>query len=104
VPPEAGAARALPVVLTLMHQARAWKGDTDLGNRLADQAFGLLVRDAVLTIIGLQNAGKLLGRPVRPYRTRRHRAGIRGAQGCVMARPAAGCGVVAAGGLRDEGG
>jgi hypothetical protein len=37
--------RALPVALTLMDQARAWKHDTDLGNRLTDQAFGLLGRD-----------------------------------------------------------
>src|SRR5580704_6508885 len=59
VPPEAGAARARPAVLTLMDQARARKHDTDLGNRLTDQAFGLLGRDAVLAIIGLQNAGKL---------------------------------------------
>jgi hypothetical protein len=44
VPPEAGAVRAWPVALTLMDQARAWKHDTDLGNRLADQAFGLLGR------------------------------------------------------------
>jgi hypothetical protein len=48
VPPEAGAARALPVALTPMAQAGAWKHDTDLGNRLTDQAFGLLGRDAVL--------------------------------------------------------
>jgi hypothetical protein len=40
-----------------MDQARARKHDTDLGNRLTDQAFGLLGRDAVLAIIGLQNAG-----------------------------------------------
>jgi hypothetical protein len=38
--------RALPVALTLMDQARARKHDTDLGNRLTDQAFGLLGRDA----------------------------------------------------------
>ena len=50
--------RALPVAVTLMDQARAWKHDTDLGNRLADPAFGLLGRDAVLAIIGLQNSGK----------------------------------------------
>ena len=50
--------RALPVVVTLMDRARAWKHDTDLGNRVTDQAFGLLGRDAVLTVIGLQNAGK----------------------------------------------
>ena len=31
-----------------MDQARAWKHDRDLGNRLADPAFGLLGRDAVL--------------------------------------------------------
>ena len=51
--------RALPVAVTLMDQARARKSDTDLGNRLADPAAGLSGRDAVLTIIGLQNAGKL---------------------------------------------
>jgi hypothetical protein len=52
--------RALPVAVTLMDQARAWKGDTDLGNRLADQALGLLGRDAVLMVIGLQNARRYL--------------------------------------------
>ena len=54
-------------MLTLMDQARARKHDTDLGNRLTDQAFGLLGRDAVLAIIGLQNAGKLpdCGAPAR---------------------------------------
>ena len=59
--------RALPVALTLMDQARAWKHDTDLGNCRTDQAFGLLGRDAVLTIIGQQNAGKLpdCGTPAR---------------------------------------
>jgi hypothetical protein len=41
-----------------MDQARAWKHDTDLGNRLPDQAFGIFGRDVVLEIIGLQNAGK----------------------------------------------
>ena len=51
--------RALPVSLKLMDQARAWKHDKDLSNRLTDQAVGLLGHDAVLTIIGLQNAGKL---------------------------------------------
>ena len=51
--------RVPPVALTLMDQVRAWKHDTDLGNRLTDQAVGLLGRDAVLTIIGLQNAGNL---------------------------------------------
>jgi hypothetical protein len=40
-----------------MDQARARKHDTDLSNRLTDQAFG---RDAVLTITGLQNAGSYL--------------------------------------------
>jgi hypothetical protein len=56
-----------PVALTLMDQVRAWKHDTDLGNRLVDQAVGLLGRDAVLTIIGLQNAGNLpdCGTPAR---------------------------------------
>ena len=50
-----------------MDQARARKHDTDLGNRPTDRAFGLLGRDAVLTIIGLQNAGKLpdCGAPAR---------------------------------------
>jgi hypothetical protein len=41
-----------------MDRARAWKHDTDLGNRLTGQAVGLRGRDAVLTIIRLQNAGK----------------------------------------------
>ena len=106
--------RALPVAVTLMDQARAWKHDTDLGNRLSDPAVGLLGRDAVLPIIGLQNAGigavTLIGdheyvgeeRVARPYRTRRHCAGIRGARHRVMAWPAAGYGVVAASGLRGE--
>ena len=59
--------RALPVAVALMDQARAWKSDKDLGNRLADPAAGLSGRDAVLTIIGLQNAGKLpdYGTPAR---------------------------------------
>ena len=59
--------RVLSVPLKLMDQARAWKHDKDLGNRLTDQAAGLLGHDAVLTIIGLQNAGKLpnCGTPVR---------------------------------------
>jgi hypothetical protein len=35
-----------------MDQARAWKRDTDLGDRLTGQAVGLFGRDAVLTIIG----------------------------------------------------
>jgi hypothetical protein len=50
-----------------MDRARVRKHDTDLSNRLTDQAFGLLGRDAVLTIIGLQNAGKLpdYGAPAR---------------------------------------
>ena len=60
--------RALPVVLALMDQARAWKHDKDLG---------------------------LTG-------PRRRSAGIGGARGRVMAWPAAGYGVVAAGGLRGE--
>ena len=59
--------RALPVPLKLMDQARAWKHDKDLSNRLTDQAPGLLGHDAVLTIIGPQNAGKLpdCGTPTR---------------------------------------
>ena len=59
--------RALPVAVTLMDQARARKLDTNLSHRLADQAFSLPGRDAVLTIIGLQNAGKLpdCGMPAR---------------------------------------
>ena len=50
-----------------MNQVRPWKHDTDLGNRLTDQTVGLLGRDAVLTIIGLQNAGNLpdCGTPAR---------------------------------------
>jgi hypothetical protein len=103
--------RALPVALTLMERARARNHDTDLGNRLADQAFGLLGRDAVLTIIGLHNAGKLPGRgaPAREQVTGLAGAGdagvgtvTRGAQGRLMAWPAAGYGVLAAGGLRGE--
>ena len=39
------------------------------------------------------------GPAARPYRTRRRYAGIRGARGRVMAWPAAGYGVAAAGGL-----
>jgi len=42
-----------------MGQARARKHDTDPSNRLTDQASGILGRDAVLTIIGLQIAGTL---------------------------------------------
>ncbi len=57
--PESGAVRALPVALKLMGQARAWKHDMDLGDRLTDQAASLLGHDAVVTVIGLQNAGKL---------------------------------------------
>jgi hypothetical protein len=59
--------RALPVALTLMDQARARKHDTHLGNGLTGQAFGLLGHDAVPTITGLQNAGKLpdCGAPAR---------------------------------------
>ena len=59
--------RALPVALTLMDQARARKHDTHLSNGLTGQAFGLPGRDAVPTITGLQNAGKLpdCGAPAR---------------------------------------
>jgi hypothetical protein len=51
--------RVPPVALTLLDQVRAWKHDTDLGNRLTDQTLGLLGRGAVLMIIGLQDAGNL---------------------------------------------
>ena len=59
--------RALPVALTLMDQACARKHDADLGNRLTGPAFGLLGRSAVLTVNGLQDAGKEpdRGRPAR---------------------------------------
>lgn len=59
--------RALPVELTLMDQARARKHDRHLSNGLTGQAFGLPGRDAVPTITGLQNAGKLpnCGAPAR---------------------------------------
>ena len=59
--------RALLVALTLMDQARACMHDKDLGNRVTGQAVGLLGRDAVLTITGLQNAGTLpdCGTPAR---------------------------------------
>ena len=55
------------MALMLRGQARARKHDTDPSNRLTDQASGILGRDAVLTIIGLRNAGKLpdCGAPAR---------------------------------------
>ena len=55
------------MALTLVGQARAWKHDKDLGDRLTRQAVGLFGRDAVLTIIGLQNCGNLpdCGSPTR---------------------------------------
>ena len=59
MPPEPGAVRALSVPLKLMDQARALKHEKDLSNRLTDRAAGLLGRGAVLTIIRLQNAGKI---------------------------------------------
>jgi hypothetical protein len=40
-----------------MDQVGAWEHDTDLDNRLTDQAAGLFGRDAVLAISRLQNAG-----------------------------------------------
>ena len=100
--------RALSVPLKLMDQARALKHDKDLSNRLTDRAAGLLGHGAVLTIIGLQNAGKipncgtpaweqLIARPVDPVNL----AG----EMRVIAWPAAGYGVVAAagpGGDEDE--
>ena len=42
MPREPGAVRALPVVLALMDQARAWKHDKGLSNHVTDQAVGLL--------------------------------------------------------------
>jgi hypothetical protein len=42
-----------------MDRARARKHDKDLSNCLTGQAVGLRSHDAVLTVIGLQNAGKL---------------------------------------------
>ena len=50
-----------------MDQARAWEHDTDLSGRLTDQAASLLGHGAVVTIIGLRNAGKLAncGTPAR---------------------------------------
>jgi hypothetical protein len=56
---EPGAGRALPVALKARDQARAWKHDMGLGDRLADQAASLLGHDAVVMITRLQNAGKL---------------------------------------------
>jgi len=49
----------MSVSLKLMDRARAWKHDKDLSKRLTNQAVGLLGHDAVLTIIGLQNAWKI---------------------------------------------
>ena len=68
--------RALSAAVTLMDQARTWKHDTDLGNRLTDPAFGLLGRDAVLTVIGRQNTGK---RPDCGTRAREQVTGLPGA-------------------------
>jgi hypothetical protein len=51
--------RALSVPLKLTDRARTLKHDKDLSNRLTGQAAGLLGHGAVLTIIGLQNAGKI---------------------------------------------
>ncbi len=51
--------RALPVALKLMGQARAWKRDMDLGDRLTNQAASLLGHDAVVTVraSGMAGAG-----------------------------------------------
>jgi hypothetical protein len=117
--------RALPAAVTLMDQARARKHDTDLGNRLTDPASGLLGRvltggraaameaagaasqipadcspevsgegfwsrvDAWAGQPGLTDPPALCGHPG-------------GARGRVMAWPAAGYGVLAAGGRRGE--
>ena len=80
--------RALPVSLKLMDQARAWKHDTDLSNRLIDQAAGLLGHDAVVTIIGLRNAGKLAncGTPVWERFTGLAEAGDAGIAAVILSR------------------
>ena len=72
--------RALPVELTLMDQARARKNETHLSNGLTGQAFGLPGGDAVPTITGLQNAGKLPdgGAPAREQVTGVAGAGTQG--------------------------
>jgi hypothetical protein len=86
-----------------MDQARAWKHDTDLGNRLTDHAFGLLCGDAVLAITGRQNAGKLPDRCADAPNS----AGF-GDGGQIVIRlsggvlTGAGYNVLAAGGLRGE--
>ena len=99
MPREPGAVRALSAALALMDQARAWKHDKDLSSRLTDRAVGLLGHDAVLTITGPQNAGKLpdCGAPAREQVVDLAGVGdagigtvIRGARARVMAWPAAG--------------
>lgn len=67
---------------------RAWKHDTDLGNRLTDPAFGLLGRDAVLTVIRLQNAGKRpdCGTPAREQVTSLAGAGDAGIGTVILIR------------------
>ena len=86
--------RALSVAVKPMNQGRTWKHGEDLTDRLTDQGVGVFSH-GVLTVAGLQNAGKLPNRGTY--------AGIRGAQGRVMAGPAASYGVVAAGGPGGEG-
>ena len=115
--------RALPAAVALAGQARARKHDRDLGNRLAGQAAGLLGRDAVLTVIALQDAGKLpdWGVPAREQVTGLAGAvydegfwsrvdawagqlGLTGPAGIVQASDVPGLGVAwpAAGGRRGE--
>lgn len=111
--------RALSVAVEPVDQGRAWKHDTDLTDCLTDLGVSLLGH-VVLTASGRENAGKLrscgevyseefwsqvdarVGQ-LGPVRLRRDYAGIRGAQGRVMAGPAASYGVVAAGGPGGEG-
>jgi hypothetical protein len=71
-----------------MGQARVRKHDTDLGKRLTDQAFGLLGRDAVLTVIGPQNAGKRpdCGAPAREQVTGLAGAGDAGTGTVILIR------------------
>jgi hypothetical protein len=86
--------RALSVAVKPMDQGRTWKHGEDLTDWLTDQGVGVFGH-GVLTVAGLQNAGKLPNRGTY--------AGIRGAQGRVMASPAAGYGVVGVGGPGGEG-
>ena len=60
VPPDKGHTENLSVALKLLDQAdRAAPHDRELSHRLTREATGLLGPDAVLTILKLQQAGKL---------------------------------------------